>query len=278
MRSLILTVAALLALVPASPRADEPPPRQPPRAAPPVPRGRVAVAPDPVPAPGYRPRAWRPGWYSPSVAPLWYGWGWGYYPLYPRPMRSWGPPPEEVERVAATLRITGGGSSSGGAGGVALAVEGHRTGFEVAADAFTAASSTTGALDRTGTLGLATAHLTWAIASEDAFRLRLELGGSMLSMPDRGAYAGTPYAGNTAFGPDVGISGSLGLLGPLGLEGHARVTQLPVPVTDLRAAMAFRGGPFALSLGWRSIEVAGDGRTGPAVHFDGPELGLAVIF
>lgn len=256
------------------------------RPAPPPAPGR-AVAPAPA-APGwsrggapapypYRERLRPARVYVAGAVPFWigWGWGWGYYPLYPRPPYDPGRN-DEAERIATRLSFAGAVEPDGAVGGVALAVEGRALGFDVDVNAL--------AIDRrdgTGSsdaLGWGSAHATFTFASSEVFRARLELGGSMLSMPDRGAYAGRPYAGTVAFGPDIGISAQLGLVGPVGLEGHARFTPYPVPITDLRLALALRGGPFAVTVGGRTIDIAGNEDDGPDARFSGPELGFSILF
>ena len=73
----------------------------------------------------------------------------------------------------------------------------------------------------------------------------------------------SPHAGTVAFGPSFGVSSNVGIVGPFGIEGHARFAPVPVPVADLRIAAAFRGGPLAVTLGWRAIDVDGDRDGGP---------------
>jgi hypothetical protein len=163
-------------------------------------------------------------------------------------------------------------------GGVALAVEGRHFGFEASIDAVGVDAQTLGATTGSIGMGWGTLHVTWSPVSERNVRVRLELGGSMLSLSDTGAAATEPWAGNVIFGPSIGISGQLGLVGPLGLEGHARLSPRPVPVADSRLAAAFRAGPLALTLGYRSISVQGGGKDAPEVRFSGPELGLAFRF
>ena len=48
--------------------------------------------------------------------------------------------------------------------------------------------------------------------------------------------------------------------------------------TGTGLGLALRGGPLALTAGWRSFDLSGDGVKGPSAHYDGPELGLAVAF
>jgi hypothetical protein len=218
---------------------------------------------------------------SVTFVPAWWfgrGWGWGYYPLFPRQSFE-ETPAAEPSRIATTL--TGGVAvmPEAFATGFALAIEGRTAGFEAGIDAITVQGLTGDvALGSSSAIGWGTMHVTWSIVSEDAFRLRLETGGSMISTPAGGTSAGMPWAGKVAFGPDFGVSGHIGLLGPIGIEGHARVTPVPTPVTDTRAALALRGGPLAFTAGWRAIRVMGDGVDAPSVRFSGPEIGLALIF
>jgi hypothetical protein len=157
-------------------------------------------------------------------------------------------------------------------------VDGRAAGFHAGVDGVSVRPGIVTPLDQRTTLGYGTVHITCSVVTEDAFRLRFEAGASMLSMPNSGAFVGAPYAGTVAFGPDFGVSGHLGLAGPIGLEGYARVTPFPVPVSDLRAALALRAGPFALTGGFRAFDVHGDGTKGPSASWSGPEVGLAVVF
>ena len=127
-------------------------------------------------------------------------------------------------------------------------------------------------------MGWGIAHATWSLLSASSYRLRLEAGGSMLYMPDSDAFAGQPYAGTVAFGPSFGVSGNVGIVGPFGIEGHARVAPVPVPVADLRIGAAFRGGPLAVTLGWRAIDVDGDRDDGPELSYSGPDSGLSLVY
>jgi hypothetical protein len=211
---------------------------------------------------------------------LWgFGWGYGYDPLYdlgPQPRYGLAPAPRHPH-VAATMRATGAwGTGDSGAAGLAFAVDSRRGGFDMAFDAFAPSRGGVmvgglgGAQDA---YGFGSAHLTFPILDGPAYRLRLLAGGSWLSVP------ASATAGSTdSLGFDVGASASLGLIGPLGLEGHARITPFPVQVVDLRAAVALRAGPFSLLGGYRVIDVAADSRTGPAARFEGPELGFGLIF
>ncbi|HSM92908.1 MAG TPA: hypothetical protein VLT47_08445 [Anaeromyxobacteraceae bacterium] len=217
-----------------------------------------------------------------DAVPFWMGWswGWGYYPLWPGPYYPGVEPgyrPDDAERVTARLEAYVGGATNSVAGTVALSMEGPRAGFGADVTGLSIAAPSGSALgDATLTLGGARA--TWTVLADAAFRMRLELGASMLSVPDTGRYAGATYANTMTFGPQLGVSGNLGLIGPFGLEGYARVTPLPVPMLDTRAAVAFRGGPLAVTAGWRVVDVNGNGVDHPEAHFAGPELGLQLMF
>ena len=111
------------------------------------------------------------------------------------------------------------------------------------------------------------------------FRLRIETGGSMLSLPNSTAVSLQEWRGKTLYGPDVGVSGQLGIVGPLGIEGHARLTPIPMRVADTLIAATVHGGPLGLSAGWRWIDVAGNGRDAPeARRSGGPRSALSLAF
>jgi hypothetical protein len=228
---------------------------------------------------------------------FWWGfnWGWGYYPpyypanpaagvypVYPGPGAYVVPvPPPEPYRIATRLELRGAGQNGGGGatGGIDFFADGRHTGFHTSIEAVSLRSVTGHtALDTSSALGWGTMHLTWSFFATDAARLRLELGGSLLSMPNSATFAGRPYAGAVVFGPNVGTSGHIRLIGPLGIEGHVRLMPVPVAVTDSSAALALRGGPIAISGGWRWVDVAGSGTNAPQLHFSGPQIGLSLLF
>jgi hypothetical protein len=283
----------------------------------PAPYARPAPAPyaRPAPAPYARP-AQRGGRYRTYVGPgaalgalsFWGGWGlgWGYYPLYPLypqayqqpyppggagsgdgyyppgdgyyPPDAGGYPAANPDRVFVRLGAAAAGMPDGAVGGFTLALDGRTAGFSASVDALVLDDVTRVGDTGGDALGWGTAHFTWSVLADASFRIRLELGGSMLSLPKTGAFAAMTRAGDVAFGPDVGISGQLGLVGPIGLEGHARVTPFPIPVVDARLAVALRGGPLALTAGWRGIRVYRQEGEVPDVDFSGPELGLSIVF
>jgi hypothetical protein len=279
---------------PIQPGIVRPPPFGFPR---PLPPGRAPGYPY---APYYPYRTYPYGYgYSPyAFAPLWLGFGLGwsysydyapYYPTYPAPYVEPAPdlyaanppppPPPEPDRITTQLQVRGGAQNGGATGGIEVAIDGRRLGFQAGIDAISVKAVTgSSSLGSEGALGWGTVHLTWSVVSGDGGRLRLELGGSLLSMPNSGALVGRPYAGDVAIGPNFGTSGTARIIGPLGLEAHARVTPVPVAVGDVGAALALRGGPLALAAGWRWFDVAGNNTSAPQLHFSGPELGLSFVF
>jgi hypothetical protein len=214
------------------------------------------------------------------VAPYWWGWswGWGYYPFYPGPagLPAGGEaPPPDQERISASVHGTASGDADAGVAGLSFAIDGERAGFHGSIEAIRVDTPSAGSPSSTQSLGWGSLHGSWSIVSERTIRVRFELGGSMLTMADSG---GVPYAGTSVYGPSIGVSGHLGLVGPIGVEGHARITPSPVVVTDSRIALALRGGPFAFTVGYRSVAVSGDGTRAPELDLGGPEFGLGFRF
>jgi hypothetical protein len=214
-----------------------------------------------------------------SFAPIWWGWGWGwgYYPLYPRP--RYGYAPEQVSRFTTRFDLFGGGTlhHGGGAAGLALAAEGERWGMNLVFDGLYRGPGVVARrgsfLDSSTTYAHASAHFTAAVIATDVARLRFELGGALLAWPNAG-----PDAGLTVGGPDLGVSGQVGLVGPLAVEGYARLMPVPVPVSDVLAALAFRFGPLALTAGWRELAVHKSHVNAARFSFSGPQVGLGVQF
>jgi len=219
---------------------------------------------------------WDPLYYG--AAPLWWGWGWGwgYYPLYPRP--QYGYAPDDVHRIRTRIDLAGGGTlhTGGGNFGVSLGIEGQRLGFHLGLDSFYPGprNGLSGSVfDSATSYGFVTAHLTAAFITTDVAKVRVELGGSMLGFPDRGADAGL-----TSFGPDMSLSAQLGVAGPLAIEAYVRVTPVPVPVIDGLGALVLRFGPFAIKGGWRELAVKSSDRNASTLAYAGPQIGMAMGF
>lgn len=302
----ILALAVTAAVLPRIGRADDERPPAPvrseegarpympspePRQAPDEPR-RDALGPYPrsPSAPQYVPRPPPPppsGYYPPRPRVWWgggWGWGWGWDPIYPyapgphfdardQPVR------DEADRIYTRLSLYGAGQTDGYVAGVSLNIEGRSTGFDLDVSALEK-EAVTGPLRDRGTEPISwnTAHLTWAILSERSVQLRVETGASMLSLPASDFTAQQPWRGKTIIGPDVGLSGQIGLLGPFGIEGHAWLTPFPVRTADSFLGLALHDGPIGMHAGWRSIDVAGRMNDAPKVSFSGPEVALVLGF
>jgi hypothetical protein len=244
------------------------------RPAPPRYAPRYAPAYPVVPAGPYW--YWNPLYYG--AAPLWWGWGWGfgYYPLYPHP--QYGYAPDDVHRIRTRLDLAGGGTVHNGGGnfGFALGIEGERLGGHLGFDSFYPGprSGIRGSVfDSATSYGLFSAHLTAAFLSTDVAKVRVEIGASLLTFPDRGLDAGL-----TSFGPDLGMSAQLGVVGPLAIEAYVRGTPVPVPVIDGLGALVLRFGPFAVKGGWRELAVKRSDRNVSTLAYAGPQVGVAMAF
>jgi hypothetical protein len=289
MRALVVATLCASIAVPSAASAEESHPARPARSARP-PRavaapGAHAAVPSPPRAPGtvhafpfgYPRYVFDPYFYA--FAPLWWGWGWGYgyYPLYPRP--RYGYAPEQVSRITTRLDVFGGGTlrHGGGAAGLSVSAEGERFGVNTTIAGLSRGNHVAGAAgvfgDSSATYGHGSAHLTAAIVATDVARVRLELGGAFLSWPDAG-----PDAGLVTGGPDLGVSGQIGLVGPLAFEGYARVMPIPVPVIDALAALTLRFGPVAVTAGWRELSVHKSDTNAERFSFSGPQVGLGFLF
>ncbi len=294
-----LALGLLAAALPCAAHAQEerapravPAPPPPPDARAPAPAARPSVPapgyyPRPVPAPRYPSRPY-PYYYRPHSWWGW-GWGWGWYPLYgyayrpyqPLPPGAY-PPPQQVDerdRIYTRFSLYGAGRNDGYVGGIDFGLDGRYTGFDLDVSAV-AREAVTGPLHETGSdpVTWGTAHFTWSFLSQRSVRLRIETGASLLSLPDSQFVAAQQWRGKTIIGPDLGVSGQLGLVGPLGIEGHARLTPFPVRVADTLIAATVHGGPVGLSAGWRWIDVAGDEKDAPKLSFRGPQVGLSLAF
>ena len=244
------------------------------------------VAPPPPP---YR-RGPPPVYYGhPRVYGRWgWGWGWGYAPIFAPPPPPYAPGEgapgygrPEADRIYTRVNVYGAGQTDGYAAGLSLALDSRFAGFDINIDAL-AREPVTGRLHDAGSdpAGWGSAHLTWSVLSTPNARLRVLTGASMLSLPSSQAVQGQPWAGKTLFGPDVGVSGQLGLLGPVGIEGYARLTPFPVVVADTYAGVAVHGGPLGVTAGWRWVDVQGSATNtdAPKLMFRGPQLGISLRF
>ncbi len=249
------------------------PPRPPPPKAdadrPPPPASGHPTPPGPGPGPAGPPPP------ATSPPPFWwgFGWGFGYYPLYPEPGPAYAVPaaPEQMMTARVTVAF---GSGDSAALGVAADLGSGRFHFDLAADVLSPSRGgvmTEDVWSAEQPYGLAAVHGVYLLLEGPFYGLNLQAGGSWLSVP-----ASASGAQSDALGLDLGAAAHVGLIGPVGLEGHARITPFPVQIVDLRAATAFRVSQLSLLVGYRVIDVAADSRTGPAARFQGWEVGVGL--
>lgn len=180
--------------------------------------------------------------------------------------------------VHVELSAQGAATSDGTLAGVGVTVDSRFAGMNLEVDALTKDGVTGDPNGSHDAIALGNLHLTWTVLHVPGARVRLEAGGSMVSLPSTGYFRGTPYAGKVLIGPDLGVSADFGFPGPIGVVAHVRATPVPVPILDTGVALALRTGPFGLTLGWRGLHLAGDWTDAPKVDFSGPEVGLRLRF
>jgi hypothetical protein len=187
--------------------------------------------------------------------------------------------PRDEDRIYTRFSLYGAGRDDGYMAGLTFGLDSRYVGFNVDVSAL-AREQITGPLgdDRSDPAALANAHLTWTFVSDRFFRLRLETGVSMLALPESEVVSGQPWRGKTVFGPDLGVSGHLGLLRGVGLEGYARYTPFPQRIADTFVGLAVHGGPVGVNAGWRWVNIDGDGIDAPEMYFRGPQIGLVLAF
>lgn len=213
--------------------------------------------------PGYGYRGYLgPGWPGYQV----WGYGFGYVPSYAvtRPAlvavdtRPTGAVYVDEPSVAAALA---GDFTLGGIGpllGLQLSIEGERLGLLLGYTAAFAPIDDTGTFD---TLHLATGHLMLAILSGTRGRLRGEVGVHVASAPEI-----------TFVAPGAGVSGVLGLWGPLGIEARVFGNVWPFTQVDARAGLALSFAGVGIAAGVRSLYLNDNGALGAVNAGDTDDL------
>jgi hypothetical protein len=215
--------------------------------------------------PGFRYRlrfGWGFGYYPFWYGPAWYG-QYAYYPgAYDAPGVAYEPP--FVVTVGAQAQLVAQGATFG----AAAAFEGARWGFNAqATGVFAQTADGSGLID---TYKLFNGYLTYALLSDPRGRIRIEGG------------VATAFAPNLAVaGPSIGVSGVVGLIGPLGIEGQFHLTPVPYQEVDWSTDATVALGPVGLRAGWRQIYLNDEGYADGVVHqelFNGPFVGVGVSF
>lgn len=205
------------------------------------------------------------------------GAGWGYQPLLLGPSVVASPAPlAEAEpggpELAAVFTFSAQGQSFLNTGGGSLAglatFEQGRFGLSTEFNAlFVPAVDGSGAVDH---LRLWNSYVTFAVLANERGRLRLGAGVDAAMAPDA-----------TFVGPGFVAQASVGLAGPIGLEGTVHLTPLPFTQVDWSAGATLALGPVGLRGGWRRIYLNDQGNLDGVIHedvFSGPyvAVGLAL--
>jgi hypothetical protein len=179
------------------------------------------------------------------------------------------PPPSIVSAIAGDATLADHGSMLG----VQASFEGSRFGF---IGAYTGVLTPSEERDVYGNstvdvLHLAQARLTYALVSGERGRLRAELGAHLAVAPDV-----------TFMAPGVGLSGVLGLAGPLGIEARVFGNAWPYSQIDARAGLTLASAAIGVSFGYRVLYLNDHGVLGPANagatsdFYRGPYVSLAL--
>lgn len=202
-------------------------------------------------------------WYG--VRPYGYGWGWQPYYLGPSVSTQAATRPSDL---SSTFLIGALGTRNGVGLDLRFSTEGRRFGIEF--DALTFALPNPDApKEPSATVPKMQAHATWSVLTSRHGRLRLEGGASAVFAPDV-----------TYIGPQVGLSGQLALIGPLGFDAAVRWTPIPASIVDADAGLGLHFGNFALRGGWRWLRMD-DRRVnedGGLAIVTGPSVTLGLVF
>ncbi len=137
-------------------------------------------------------------------------------------------------------------NQQGGALELAIASEGRR--FGLAARGLMLALNRAGAVGGNDETSVINVHVTFAVVSDPRGRLRIE-----------GGFAEAFAPQTTSPGLSLGISGALGVAGPVGIEVSAQLTPIPYHQYDLHGAATVAFANAGLSLGWRTLYFDGLG-------------------
>ncbi|MGC4113146.1 MAG: hypothetical protein QM765_00395 [Myxococcales bacterium] len=173
---------------------------------------------------------------------------------------------DEPKLGRVIVGINGGGDLKEVAAGASLTVEGKRWGFNLnyGMTVFDADQDT-----RKIELKMLDAHLVFAPIVGQRGRVRIEVGAN-------GGYA----CGAWIVAPEVGLSGDVRILGPIGLSGFVRGSIWPYKRIDAFAGLMAQLSILRIELGWREMRLDVDFDNGSHVgdRWGGPNLGLSMVF
>jgi hypothetical protein len=172
----------------------------------------------------------------------------------------------EPDLSRALIGVSAEASRGQAAMGVSLAYEGRRWGFNLNG-AMTIHQNDQNQQTR---IRIVDAHLVFAPITGPRGRIRIEAGASMAEGLD----------GVFMFGPDVGLSGDVRIVGPFGVFGAARGTFWPYTRWDVYGGLFVKAWFLRVELGWREMRLNGKLQDGTAVcdKWSGPFLGTTLVF
>lgn len=206
----------------------------------------------------YQPYYW--GW---GIHP-WGYYGYGYYPYYGGPAVysevQPAPPP-----VTSNVFLGGLFTKDGAGLNLKLGIDGRRWGGNF--DMLTLPSTDPNDPNAVTSMPLLKGHITYSVVSDMHSRIRIEGGLAGIGAPDV-----------TYIGPDVGVSATLALVGPLALEGGAHWMPVPASIVDLDGAVGLNFGALGLRGGWRWVRLDDKSQGGGVDIFNGPMISVGVLF
>jgi len=159
-------------------------------------------------------------------------------------------------------------SQKGAVAGADATFEGKRWGARLTLSYITAPSEDDDSKD---SITLFDGHVSYAFLASPIGRLRVEVGFASAFAPDVSFLA-----------PNLGLSGSVGLAGPLSFEASCRYAPWPFQKIDATAGLAITLlDQIAIRVGWRHLWLDDRGVLGGVRHtdtFTGPYLGAALAF
>jgi hypothetical protein len=183
---------------------------------------------------------------------------------------SYRPEPVAAPRnpVMVRMGVEGYAMHAGSAATFTLGIEGRRWGVSgVASSLRLAADDGTDTEDR---VQLYSAHLTYALLSNELGRLRVEGGAAIARAPDV-----------TFVGPSIALSFERCLFGALDVEGRGQLVPVPHLQVDAQMGLALHLGVLSLRGGWRWLVLDDRGHLDGVRHredFAGPYAGIGLSF
>lgn len=173
---------------------------------------------------------------------------------------------DEPKLSRVIVGVNAGGDLEEIAAGASLTVEGKRWGFNLN---YGMTVFDKDADSQKIELKLLDAHLVFAPIVGQRGRVRIEVGAN-------GGYA----CGAWIVAPEVGLSGDVRILGPIGLSGYARGSIWPYKRIDAFLGVMAQLSMVRIEAGWREmrLDVGFDNGSRVSDRWGGPNLGLSMVF